>query len=97
MTCFFKFMYNLTYSKKFKKDFKKLSKNKKILKKIIHVLRILRQGKKLDARYKNHKLRGKYQNCQECHITADLLLIYEKNKGKLIILLLRLSNHADLF
>jgi len=51
----------------------------------------------LDPKYKDHKLHGKYNNCRECHIEPDWLLIYEIKNDKLILTLTNTGTHSDLF
>ena len=38
-----------------------------------------------------------YANCRECHITPDWLLVYEIDKGELVLYLTRPGTHSDLF
>lgn len=91
-------MYYLKYSNKFKKDLKKLQRqNRKIVSELEAVLKLLVSGKELPARYKNHKLQGEFNDCYECHIRPDILLIYKIEKEYLIILLLRIGSHPELF
>lgn len=51
----------------------------------------------LPARYKPHKLSGKYKGCWECHIKADWLLVWQQNDRELILLFTNTGTHADLF
>jgi len=34
---------------------------------------------------------------RECHIKSDLLLVYQLKKDKLILLLVNIKNHSNLF
>ena len=43
----------------------------------------------------DHALGGKWKGYRECHIRADLLLIYRKFNQTL--LLVRLGSHSELF
>ncbi len=91
-------MYSLKYSKKFKKDLKKILKSYKFeIKELEEVLEMLRKGKKLSPELKNHKLKGNFSNCFECHVKSDILLVYKIKDNELIILLLRLGSHSDIF
>ena len=91
-------MYILKYSKSFKKDLKRHVKhNLDAINELKKVLNFLISGKKLDNKYKNHSLKGQFKNCFECHIKPDVLLIYKIEKQELIILLLRVGSHSDLF
>lgn len=56
---------------------------------------LLALGKKVDTKYREHKLCGNYRGKTECHIEPDWLLIYEINTDSVI--LYRTGSHADLF
>ncbi len=91
-------MYILKYSKQFKKDLKKCAKqNPKLINELKEILNLLILGKKLDDKYKNHRLKGQFKNCFECHVRSDVLLIYKIEKQELMIFLLRISSHSNLF
>jgi len=91
-------MYNISYSKQFKKDLKTISKNAKFpVKEFEKILNQLSNKKTLEAKYKNHKLKGTYIGCYECHIKPDILLIYKIKDNKLLLLLLRIGSHSNLF
>ncbi|MFH1661942.1 MAG: type II toxin-antitoxin system YafQ family toxin [Candidatus Falkowbacteria bacterium] len=91
-------MYILKYSKSFKKDLKKHSKNNlEAINELRKILNLLVLGKRLDDKYRNHQLKGEFKNCFECHIRPDVLLIYKIEKQELIIILLRIGSHSDLF
>ena len=91
-------MYILKYSKQFKKDLKKCAKqNPRLINELKEILNLLILGKKLDDKYKNHRLKGQFKNCFECHVRPDILLIYKIEKQELMIFLLRVGSHSDLF
>ncbi|MFH1564351.1 MAG: type II toxin-antitoxin system YafQ family toxin [bacterium] len=90
-------MYILKYSKSFKKDLKKYAKNNlEVIEELKKVLNLLILEKRIDDKYRNHRLKGELKNCFECHIKPDVLLIYKIEKQELIILLLRIGSHSDL-
>lgn len=68
--------YSITFSKQFKKDFKKINKDDKIILK--NIVDKLANDETLEAKYKDHALKGNYIGFRECHIKPDLLLIYRK-------------------
>ena len=88
-------MYRPVRTSSFRKDIKKIrhSKNKMVIFK--NVVDSLIRGKKLPEKYKDHKLQGNLQNCRECHISPDLLLIY-RIEGEFIYFI-RLGPHSELF
>lgn len=83
-------------STQYKKDFKRYRNQPKKLEKLLEVLRLLANDEELPAELKAHKLIGEYNDCMECHIEGDFLLIwYDEEKD--IITLLRLGSHSELF
>ena len=83
------------YTKQFAKDLKKMLKRGKSDEKIKRVIRKLINEEQLEARYKNHRLLGNYQNRRECHIEPNWLLIYKIIKNEIIFE--RTGTHSDLF
>lgn len=53
--------------------------------------------KKLPEKNKDHKLQEKFTDSRECHITPDLLLIYEIENDELLLYLTDTGTHSDLF
>lgn len=94
-------MYNFKYSAKFKKDLKKIyyhgSFDPQELEYIINLLTNNRNLENKYNKYKNHKLKGEFKNCYECHIKPDVLLIYQIDKINAVIYLLRIGSHSELF
>ena len=84
-----------SYAKQFGKDLKTMLKGGRSEEKIREVLKRLVNEGQLDARYKDHKLVGKYKDRRECHIEPDWLLIYKKTTGEIIFE--RTGTHSDLF
>jgi mRNA interferase YafQ len=80
---------------KFKRDYKVAKKRSKNLKKLEDIIEELRTGKTLPAKNENHKLKGVYAGCWECHIEPDWLLVYEIYPKELV--LVRMGTHSDLF
>ncbi len=85
----------LNLKKSFQKDFDKLLLNgfdDSVLKEVILTLR---KKEPLDPQFKDHALKGKWKPFRECHIKADILLVYLVKDDELI--LLRLGSHSELF
>ena len=61
------------------------------------VIEKLANDEKLDEKYKDHPLKGKYYSTRECHIEPDFLLIYEKIEEVLVLSLVRTGSHSELF
>jgi len=84
------------------------SRFRKALKKLLHsgrfdreelasVIDILARGKKLDASYQDHELSAELIGHHECHIKFDLLLLYRIENNNLVLVLVNLGSHSDLF
>jgi len=65
--------------------------------KLKKIISLLCEGKKLPAKNKDHFLSGNWSNYRECHIEPDWLLIYQVNTDDLLIELIRLGSHSELF
>lgn len=89
--------YEIVSSAKFKKDLKLAIKRGYNMSLIETVVNTLASGDVLEEKYKDHALSGKFIGCRECHITPDWLLIYEIDKGELLLYLTRTGTHSDLF
>ncbi len=90
-------MLKIVYHKSFIKDFKRIEKrgyNTKLLKEVI---KKLSTEEKLEAKYKDHALKGNFKGYRECHITSDWLLVYKIDKNELILGLLKTGTHSDIF
>ncbi len=88
-------MLTIVWQSQFKKDFKNAKKRKKKLGKLANIISELQHNQPLPPKNKNHKLKGNYIDCWECHIEPDWLLIYKLTPEELI--LVRTGSHSDLF
>ncbi|MBP5335713.1 MAG: type II toxin-antitoxin system YafQ family toxin [Bacteroidales bacterium] len=89
-------MWEIVYSTRFKKDLKRYKGQPDRINALKTVLQQLRDNGKVDAPFKPHKLSGEYNDCMECHVLNDFLLIWideARNQIKLV----RLGSHSDLF
>lgn len=89
--------YEVKKTTKFKKDYKKFNHDEKIVLELRKVLTIISNWGKLPEKYMDHKLKWDYKDMRECHIKPDLLLVYKIDDNKLILLLLRLWSHSEIF
>jgi mRNA interferase YafQ len=90
-------MFLLKFSSRFKKDLKSYKHDKFFLVELEKVLDILAKGKDLPDKNLYHPLIGEFKGCFECHVKSDVLLIYKIEKSELIVLLLRVGSHSNLF
>ena len=58
---------------------------------------ILASGEKPDATNRDHELTSEYADTRECHIEPDWLLVYELRQNVLVLVLVRVGSHSDLF
>lgn len=85
----------LTQTAQFKKDLKKQVRRGKDPERVLAVVRILKDGKELPERYKDHPLKGRWSNRRDCHLEPDWILIYKISPEELR--LERTGTHSDLF
>lgn len=90
-------MYIIKTTNQFEKDLKRCKKRGLNLDLLQDVIQSLSESGSLPAKYKSHKLSGNYQNCWECHIKSDWLLVWKQDEKELILLLLNTGTHSDLF
>jgi len=80
----------------FKKDYKRLSRSgQHDIRQLQEVTAILASDTILEEKYRDHALIGNWQDCRECHIKPDWLLIYQLKGNELI--LIRTGSHSELF
>lgn len=91
--------YEVEYTNVFKRNLKKCQKQGKNIDKLMQVIELLANKKHLPQKYKNHILKNDkyYENCGECHIEPDWLLVYKYIEKELILLLVSTGSHSELF
>ena len=91
-------MYKVVSTKQYKKDLKHIADNHKLVYEIDDVVTLLATNDiPLPKKYKDHALKGNYNGFRECHIRPNWLLVYKKDKEELILALVRIGSHSDLF
>lgn len=92
-------MYEIVLTSAFKKELKIIKKQRKNLQKLTNIVNKLANGEKLDIKNRDHLLvtNFRFNNCRECHIEPDWLLIYKKDDINLILYLIETGSHSDLF
>lgn len=93
-------MYLIYRSKSFEKSFSKLKRSgasKKVIDDISFVIDALAREEVLDAKYRDHKLQGDYAGYRECHMRADILLVYQLREVSLVLVLVDIGSHTYLF
>jgi len=85
----------LVQTKAFIRDSKKLKMSDKHFTKFVEYIYLLSHKKPLPPEAKDHELIGNWKNFRECHISGDLLLIYQIEDET--IKLVRMGSHSQLF
>lgn len=81
----------------FKRDVKLAQKRNLDTSLLKSVVDKLSEGKKLEAKYRDHMLTGDYAGYRECHLQPDWLLVYKIVSDTLTLVLARTGTHSDLF
>jgi mRNA interferase YafQ len=84
------------FTKQFQKDYKKMKNSGRNIFLLRKTLEKLINGLFLDPIYHDHALKGEWNNCRDCHIQSDWILIY-KLIGKDKIYFERTGSHSELF
>jgi mRNA interferase YafQ len=90
-------MYKLEFTHQYLKDLKLARKRKLDESKLNALIQLLLTGNNLPQKYKDHGLTGNMKGLNECHISPDWLLIYEKSTTFKLITLMRTGTHSDIF
>jgi mRNA interferase YafQ len=92
-------MRTIRFTSKFKKDYRREKAGqhgRKISAMLDETTDLLKADRALPDRYSDHLLVGDLNDCRECHIRPDLLLIYRKPDDNTLELV-RLGSHSELF
>ncbi len=90
-------MYEIKSTSRFEKDAIRCIKRKLDFSQLETVIRLLETNGKLPAKYKTHPLKGNYNDCLECHIKPNWLLIWNQDDKKRTITFIATGTHSDLF
>ena len=90
-------MYQVKFTTAYKKSYKLMKKRGLDLSLLDEVVDLLRQGKQLDEKHRDHSLAGNFSGFRECHIKPDWLLIYLIEDDVLTLTLVDTGSHSDIF
>ncbi len=90
-------MYQVKFTIAYKKAYKLMKKRGLDISLLDEVVDLLRQGRQLEERYRDHGLTGDLAGFRECHIKPDWLLIYLIENDILTLTLIDTGSHSDLF
>lgn len=89
-------MRSIERTTKFKRDYRREKKiDPSLDEAFLAVIVLLADDDELPERLRDHSLGGEWKGYRDCHIRPDLVLIYSKEEGKLM--LARLGSHSELF
>jgi len=83
----------------FRRDYKRVRatpRHRDVELQFVEVVKRLVEDQALDPRHHDHPLIGNWQEHRECHIKADLLLIYKLPDAD-TLRLVRIGSHSELF
>lgn len=89
-------MLDLKEKTSFKRQIKKYKNQHDVLNILKQIVGVLVNENKLDSRYNDHALKGKFFGKRELHLKPDVLLIYEKIPNVKIVLI-AIGSHSELF
>lgn len=90
--------YEIKVTTKFKKQLKRLQKQPNFNYKALDtVINTLAANELLPTKNRNHLLEPKANGIWECHVQPDVLLEYKKIDDMLILILLSIDSHSNLF
>ena len=83
------------FLRQFSKEIDKAKKRGKNMEKLKKIIELLLEDELLPVKNKNHKLKGEFRDCWECHIEPDWLLVYRKTRTEIIFV--KTGTHSDVF
>ena len=91
--------FKIDYTSNFKRQYKKIKKQGKDINKLKTVMKKLANLEPLEAKYKDHSLVDSkhFKDCRECHIEPDWILLYQYQDEKIVLLLISIGSHSDIF
>ena len=91
-------MRTISYTNQFKRDFRREKSGqhgKRLDVLLAEAVDLLAADRPLPRRYFDHPLSGDWDDCRDCHLRPDLVLIYRK-ADQTSLELIRLGSHSEL-
>jgi len=91
-------MWTIDYTNQFKRDYrrKQSGRHGKVLDTLLtDAFAMLAADQALPRHFFDHPLSGEWDDCRDCHLRPDLVLIYRK-PDKTSLELIRLGSHSEL-
>jgi mRNA interferase YafQ len=90
--------YKVFTTKGYRSSYKRVFRHKHFDEKLLNtIINTLANGEELPARFRDHQLIGSLKEYRECHIKNDLLLVYQKQDDLIVLTLVDIGTHSDLF
>jgi mRNA interferase YafQ len=90
--------YEVVRTRRFKTAFKRVRRLPGFKQEVFEeVVETLASGKKLKKERRDHQLLGNLKDFRECHLAPEILLMYQIDDGILVLTLVSVGNHAQLF
>lgn len=91
-------MFTVVLSHRYKSALKRLRRHKHFDQILLEeVVRKIARGESLEPNHKDHQLIGSMKGYRECHVKNDLLLVYQEQNDVLILLLVDIGSHSEVF
>jgi mRNA interferase YafQ len=82
----------------FKRDFKRVKRGvhgSHLDETLLEAVALLAADASLPVRYVDHQMKGPFNDCRDCHLRPDLVLVYRKLDSD-VLELVRIGSHAQL-
>lgn len=90
--------YHVSYSRKFKKQLRRLKKSGNFdVARVEIIISTLLDGKTLNSSFRDHQLTGDMKQYRECHVSGDLVIVYEKSESAKEIYFFQIGSHSGVF
>jgi len=91
-------MYGIVLSSRAKRALRKYRRSGTFpVKKYDQAIECLRKGEAPPRNFEDHALSGEMASFREFHIAADLLVQYERDDDLLVVTIIKVGTHAELF
>lgn len=91
-------MHEVRFSAAFRRAYKRLRRSGKFPKEEVDdLIDLLASDERLPQQNRDHALHGEYAGKRECHIRGDLLLVYERHDDILVLVMINIGTHHDIF
>lgn len=91
-------MREIVRTAQFRRDFKRVKRGvhgQHIDATLLAALEMLVADASLPARYVDHAMKGEFNDCRDCHLRSDMVLVYRK-RGLDVLELVRIGSHTQL-